>query len=293
MAWQVVVNALTSAFALAPLALGFTIVAATSGHLPFGLVLAFTGAPYVAIAAASSFGWPLPASLALGLCAGGLLGAALEAGITGPLRKKGGGPTVSVVVALGLILAFQSAVALTFGDSTLVLRTWPPQPPIDVVGQATISPLQIAAIVVGLTCYVVVWLVRRLTIAGLLQRAVANDADLAGLHGVPVAAVRVLVYSVGGMLAAVAGLLGGLDTDLVPTMGFSPVLTAMAAAVVGGVGSVRGALVGSLIVASCQHLAVMSFSGEWQDPVAFVVLAVALVVRPTGLWGEELRRARA
>jgi branched-chain amino acid transport system permease protein len=126
-------------------------------------------------------------------------------------------------------------------------------------------------------------------------RAVAQDPDTATLMGVNRERVITITFMVGGVLAGVAGLfyLMTIPQGAVYNGGFLLGIKAFTAAVLGGIGNLRGALLGGLILGVAENYGQSLFGGDWRDVVAFVLLVVVLMFRPTGILGESLARARA
>jgi branched-chain amino acid transport system permease protein len=119
------------------------------------------------------------------------------------------------------------------------------------------------------------------------MRATAENPALARVIGIDVARVVAATWLIGGALAAVAGVFVGLTVQLRPQMGFDMLLPLFAAAILGGIGSVRGAVAGGLIVGLAQSLAVPLIGAEFRQAVAFLVLLAVLLARPEGLFGER------
>ena len=122
-------------------------------------------------------------------------------------------------------------------------------------------------------------------------RAVAQDQETASLMGVNIDRVIWQTFAIGGLLGGAAGFLFGIQYGVVFTMGFTPALKAFTAAVLGGIGSIRGAMLGGLLLGVFENLSVSCISTEWRDTSAFVVLLVVLILRPTGIMGEALGRS--
>lgn len=126
-------------------------------------------------------------------------------------------------------------------------------------------------------------------------RAVAQDPDTATLMGVSRERVIMLTFLIGGVLAGAAALLYTLrvPTGIIYSGGFILGIKAFSAAVLGGIGNLRGALLGGLILGIAEQYGQILFGTEWRDVVAFVLLVTVLMFRPTGILGESLGRARA
>ncbi|HSV41003.1 MAG TPA: branched-chain amino acid ABC transporter permease, partial [Nocardioidaceae bacterium] len=125
-------------------------------------------------------------------------------------------------------------------------------------------------------------------------RAVAQDPDTASLMGVNRERIIMLVFILGGAMAGVAALLYTMQYDITKfDIGFIIGVKAFTAAVLGGIGNLRGALVGGLLLGIVEVYFSTLFDSSWQDVWAFIVLVLVLMIRPTGILGESLGKARA
>jgi branched-chain amino acid transport system permease protein len=122
-------------------------------------------------------------------------------------------------------------------------------------------------------------------------RAVSQDAETASLMGVNIDRVISQTFVIGGLLGGAAGFLFGLNAGVVYTMGFTPALKAFTAAVLGGIGNIRGAVLGGLVLGIAENLGVSCVQASWRDVIAFGILVLVLLVRPTGILGERLGRS--
>ncbi len=122
-------------------------------------------------------------------------------------------------------------------------------------------------------------------------RAVAQDAEAASLMGVNIDRVISQTFVIGGLLGGAAGFLFGLGSGVVFTMGFTPALKAFTAAVLGGIGNIRGAMLGGLVLGVVENVATIFTGPAWRDVVSFGILVLVLMFRPTGLLGESLGRS--
>jgi branched-chain amino acid transport system permease protein len=125
-------------------------------------------------------------------------------------------------------------------------------------------------------------------------RATAQDPSTAALMGVDINRVVALTFLLGGLLAGAAGTLFGIFFEAARyNIGFLPGIKAFTAAVLGGIGNIRGALLGGFLLGLLENWGATVLGGEWKDVFAFSVLVLVLLFRPTGLLGESLARARA
>jgi branched-chain amino acid transport system permease protein len=121
---------------------------------------------------------------------------------------------------------------------------------------------------------------------GRSMRAVSENTQLAGVVGIDVRSVVRMVWMLGAALACMAGVIAGLIVQIRPQMGLDLLLPLFAAAILGGIGSVPGAMLAGLIVGLAEALAVQLVGAEWRSGVAFVILVLILLLRPQGLFGR-------
>lgn len=211
-----------------------------------------------------------------------------------PLRHRNAPVLAFLITAIGASFALMEIMgALTQRLQKGMPALLPPDALFQ-VGAWKITTLQIATIAVALAMLIVLeWFVQK-TRFGRGIRAVAQDANTAALMGVNKGRVIALVFLLGGLMAGVAAVFNNLKTGQTRfNVGFLLGLKAFSAAVLGGIGNLRGALLGGLLLGVVESYGAAVFGSNWRDVIAFVVLVVLLMFRPTGLLGESLGRARA
>lgn len=283
---QLLVNglALGSVYALA--AIGFVIVYSATGVVNFAAGQFVMVGTFAAVATLidARLPWPVGAGSALALMAA--FGALFFVCLYLPLRRS---PVVTIIigtVAIGIFL--QNAALLTFGS-------WPfrlPSPlegiTVDIAG-AVISAHALA--VVGVTAGLVglLWLLFYRTPVGIGMRAVAQDVQAARLLGLKVNGLLALSWVLAAVLAGVAGLMLGPMWFADVNMGDPIALKAFAATIIGGFGSLPGAVAGGLFVGLTEVLGASYISSAYKDLIAFVVMIAFLLVRPQGVFGERIQ----
>ncbi|MFO1058557.1 MAG: branched-chain amino acid ABC transporter permease [Dongiaceae bacterium] len=234
---------------------------------------------------ALSFGWPLLLALGLALPLTGGLALALDALLFRRLRRHGAAIAV-VIASFGASLALRNLVVFAYGpqpeyysrDLQIAIRLLP---------GLRVTPDQLA--VLGLAALLVVALhlfLSRSTL-GRAMRATAENPSLATLLGIDVAAVVRWTWLIGGGLAAVAGTFLGLTQTVRPGMGFDLLLPLFAAAILGGIGSPYGAVLGGLLLGLAESLSVPLVGSEYRQAVGFLAMLAMLLWRPQGLLGER------
>jgi len=195
-----------------------------------------------------------------------------------------------LILTLGINLFLQGIYSLTFGNDNKIL---PPiiEDTIFRVGGAALSSLSILTSVIGVIIMIALWFLMNRTKIGLAMRAVAQREDVAKAMGIPVRTVMFATWGVSGMLAAAAALLLAPSTLLAPTMMFDPLSKGFVAAVIGGLNSLPGAIVGGYILGVLELLVGVYVSNEFKASFAFLIVIIVLVFRPHGLLGKpEVRR---
>jgi branched-chain amino acid transport system permease protein len=190
-------------------------------------------------------------------------------------------PIRGFLVSLGLIQIIESGLSYFFTASPRTV-----QPFIDRVW--TVAGVDMAAdrvVVIGGTIAVFLALTYYLerTRAGLMIRAVAIDSETAGLMGAPVRKVIVGVFALGGMLAGAGGAFGALLAPVTPFLGYGLILKGFAVALIGGLGNVRGAMLGALLLATLETGVVIAGLSVWVSFFGFALMIVLLMFRPRGL----------
>jgi branched-chain amino acid transport system permease protein len=234
---------------------------------------------------ALSFGWPFVLLLLGAMAASAGLALGLEAALFRPLRRRG--TMIGLVIAsFGAALALRSLVAFGWGPEPLYLSTEIALAR-EVLPGVRVTADQLFVVALTATLMAGLHLLLTRTTLGRAMRAMSENPALLAVTGIEPAAVARWTCAIGGGLAAVAGVLIGLTVQVRPLLGFELLLPLFAAVILGGVGSVWGALAGSLVVGLAEALAVPLIGGEYRAAVAFLVLIAVLVLRPAGLGGAR------
>ena len=255
-----------------------------------GVFIAVSGGGVMRPIGPFSFGWPLLAALAVSAALTALLALAVEALVFRRLREKGAA-IVLVIASFGAALALRNILMFVYGslpdyysrEIQIAVRILPR----DVMGGVRITPDQIFVLGLAVVLVVLLHLFLTRTIMGKAMRATSENPALARVAGIDVARVIRVTWIIGAALAAVAGVFAGLTVQVRPFLGFDLLLPLFAAAILGGIGSVYGAVIGGLIVGLAESLSVPIFGAEYRAAIAFLILIAILLVRPTGLFGER------
>lgn len=232
-----------------------------------------------------SFGWTLPIALvlAVGLTAG--LALVVDALLFGPLRKRGSAVIILVMASFGASLALRNMIEFVFTSSPRYFST-DLQIAEPIGGGMRATPDQLLTVAVAIVLVVGLHLLLTRTAIGRSMRAVSENRQLASLAGIDARKVIRTVWMLGAGLACIAGVMSGLVVQVRPQMGLDLLLPLFAAAILGGIGSVPGAMLAGIIVGLAESSAVALFGAEWRSAVAFVILVAILLFRPSGLFGR-------
>jgi branched-chain amino acid transport system permease protein len=198
----------------------------------------------------------------------------------------GTGKLNEIFISLGLIYIFQNAVALIWTDEWKTMRS--PFEGIDI----PLGPVQLPLdylIIIFVTVAILIGLSLFLgrTVLGRKIRATSQNRKGAMLMGINVERIDMLTFGIGAGLAGAAGTLWAVSGQVFnPYMGSIPAIKAFAVIILGGLGSIPGAIAGGLLLGLAENFTAFTLGGSWKDAISFIVLIIVLVVRPTGLFGE-------
>jgi branched-chain amino acid transport system permease protein len=293
--FQQLTNGLAVGSIYALIALGYTMVYGVLKLINFAHGDLFTIGAYLGMTLLASFalhetigpflGLIVLAGMVMGLVA--ILGAILERVAYRPLRES---PRLSAVVsALGASIFLQNAVMLIYGGR---FQVYPedliPETAIDLFG-LYVPMVRILVLGASLVLMAALYTFIQKTRIGTAIRATAIDQDAARLMGIDVNRVILLVFLIGPALGGVAGLMVGLQYGQINfTMGWTYGMKAFTAAILGGIGNIPGAMLGGLLLGVFEAMGSAYISIAWKDAIAFFVLILILIVRPTGLLGERV-----
>lgn len=232
-----------------------------------------------------SFGWALIIATILAVALNGGLALLVDALLFGRLRSQKSTVIIMVMASFGAALTLRSLLEFTFTSQPLYFsKALQIAMPLGLGIRAT--PDQLLSLGVAAVLVVAVHLLLSRTAIGRAMRAVSENPQLAGVAGVEVRKVIRIVWLLGAALACIAGVSAGLLVQIRPQMGLDLLLPLFAAAILGGIGSVPGAMLAGLIVGLSEAFAVQLIGAEWRAAVAFVILVLVLLLRPQGMFGR-------
>lgn len=282
---QQIINGLALGSVYALLAIGYTMVYGIIKLINFAHGDIYMIGAFAGFYASANLGLSLVPTLLVSMVAAALLGVIIEKIAYKPLRNS---PRIALLItAIGMSLLLEHGMRFLVGPNPK------PFPDLFPVGTVDIGPLHINGkilLMLGVSAILVLLLqyIIYKTKVGKAMRAASQDMEAASLMGINVNTVISLTFAIGSALAGIAGVLVAITYPTIdPYMGMMPGLKAFVAAVLGGIGSIPGALLGGILMGSIETLTKAYISTSLSDVVAFSLLIIILLVKPTGLLGEK------
>lgn len=267
------------------IALGLTTIFGILGiaHFAHGSVAMFGG--YLTYFLISALGIGLLPSFILAMAAGALLGIVLERVAYYPVRNAP--PINSFIIALGLTLIIEKLNLLAFGIDQVII----PTPFVNVinVGGVTMPELRIYVLVIAAILVIGMTLLIQRTWIGMAVRAVAQNRAAAVLMGINVNSVSMFVFALSSALGVAAGVLVGALFAVAPGVSSGLVIKGFAVLILGGLGSIPGAIVGGMVLGVSEAFAAAFISSAYKDVISFLLMILVLLVRPEGLMRRSSR----
>jgi len=272
-------------------AIGFTLVFGILDRLNLAHAAVFTAGALVGIEIVTRFGVPIWLLIPIVLIVGAVLGILIERVAFRPLAGRHDAHFAGLISSIAFGAIILSLLQALYGADT---RRFPadafPQARVEILG-ATVSLLQVVILIISVSLMVVLtWLVAKSKL-GRGMRTIAENPHAAAVLGLNVGRISSTTFALSSALGAVAGVLFTLNVNAASLgIGHAVELKALAVIVVGGMGSLPGALVGGLILGVAEVLAVNYIGSSWRDMVAFGLLFLILILRPQGLFGARKTR---
>ena len=280
---QQILNGLAIGSVYTLVALGLTVVFGILGiaHFAHGSLAMFGG--YLTFVFSTSMGLSFFASIAMAMPVGAVIGMLIERLAYRPVRDA---PHINAfIIALGLTMMLEGGNLLLFGADQVIIQT-PYQQVFD-FGGIFVAQLRMVVIVTAVTLVAIVTLLLLKTKTGKSVRAVAQNRHAAVLMGVNVNLVSSVVFAISSALGVAAGALIGALLALAPGVGEGFAVKGFAVLILGGLGSLPGAILGGLVLGVSESLAAGFLSSAYKDVISFLIMILVLLVMPQGLMGKK------
>ncbi|MBC3812806.1 MULTISPECIES: branched-chain amino acid ABC transporter permease [Undibacterium] len=288
---QQLINALSLGSVYALFALGFTLVFGVLGVINLAHGAIFMLGSYVALLLVNQFQMSLWLAMLIAMLTCGVIGVIVDFLVLRPLRKRNAPHLAPMIATIGVAIMITNVAQGFFGaeNKRFPFGTIPEES--FTVGNLHLTAVQLAIVLISFALMVVLLIIMRRTQLGRALRAIAESPKAAYLLGINVEGLFLFTSFAAAALGGAAGVLVGLSFNAIsPFMGQPMLHKGIAVIILGGMGDIRGALIGGLFLGFAEVMSVAYLSSDFRDAVAFGLLFVILLVRPSGMFGKILER---
>ncbi len=289
MVFQIAYNILISFIIYLLVSLSFSLIYYPTKFFHIAHAAVISLGAYFVFFLANKFTIPFSVSVALATLAAILIGIACEILVYRQMRKRNVPALEYLIASIGLYVVLQNCISLFFGDDTKIINTAEVTVGNQIFG-AYITTIQIITVFISIALFIAVNLFLNFSTTGKSIRAVASNPELCNIYGISSNKIILIAFGIGSALAATAGILSAMDTNMTTTFGFNLLLYGVVAMIIGGVGNTRGLIAGALLVATAQHLAAYYINTKWMDAVTYFILILFLIWKPLGFSGKRLKK---
>jgi branched-chain amino acid transport system permease protein len=281
---QLVLNGIMAGAILSAPAIGFTAIYAVLRFPNFAVASHMTVGAFAGYLANVDLHWPLPPSAAAAFLVAGITGVVSDTVALRPLRSTG--LIAATIASVALTIALENLIRLGFGNNLRdydlpIQRDWR-------FAGLRVGPQQLEDLAISAAAVLGLFGFLSFTRLGKAMRAVADNPVLAALRGIDTQRIGHLVNFAAMGMAGLGGMLLGLDTSIDPLTGFRAILAIFAAAVLGGLGSIPGAVLGALAIGVAEELSQLALPPDYRTVVGFLAILLVLSFRPTGILGARI-----
>jgi len=290
---QLLINGLIAGSIYALVASGFSLIYATNKFVHFAHGTTVTVSAYVLLTLFSALGLNFYLAAAGTILVAALLGYLMHLLLYQPLRSRKASSAVMLIASIGLMIFLENLMLALFGADVKTVGLLEVRKGIEVglgaeasaKAAAVITPLQIVIIAIAAGLLIALWLFMKKSRLGKTMRAVADNPELARISGINANKVFAQSFALGSAIAGIAAILVALEQNIEPVMGTGLIIKGFTGAIIGGVTSVPGAVLGSYLLGLAENFGIWFLPSGWKDAIAFGLLFVFLLWRPTGILG--------
>lgn len=287
---QLLVNGLIAGAIYALVAAGFSLIYATTRIMHFAHGVVVTLSAYILYFLFNTFKIDFGFSVVLTIVFAFLLGYWMNF-VYKQLRKRKASSVIILIASIGLLILFESLILLLFGADVKTIGFIKIAKGLEFLG-AIITPLQIVIIGTSIILLILLFFFMKKTKIGKAMRAVADNKDVAEVVGISSEKIYSWSFIIGSAIAGVAAILVSLEQNLEPTMGTNLMIKGFTGAVIGGINSVPGAILGSFLLGLVENLGIWFLPSGYKDAIAFIILFIFLLFRPYGILGIRKEREK-
>jgi branched-chain amino acid transport system permease protein len=279
---QIFINGLIAGAIYALVASGFSLIYSTCKfvHFAHGAVISLTA--YFLFFLFSISGLNFWLSIIFALIFSVLVGWLMNKIVYEKFRKRKTSSTILLIASFALLILLESLILMLFGADIKTIGYIKISKGLEFLG-AIITPLQIIIVGASIFLLIFLWFFMKKTKIGKAMRAVSDNKDVAEIVGISSEKIYSWVFAVGSLIAGVSGILVGLEQNLEPMMGGNLMIKGFTAAIIGGIDSVPGAILGSFLLGFAENFGIWFLPSGYKDAIAFIILFIFLLFRPQGI----------
>lgn len=278
------INGIIAGAIYALVASGFSLIYSTNKfvHFAHGGVIALSA--YFFFWLFSNLGFNFYLAVLIAILFSAFLGYLLNQIFYKPLRAKKSSSSILLIVSIAILILLESLILMFFGADVKTIGHIKVAKGLEFMG-AIITPLQIVIVAVSVVLLIFLWFFMKKMKIGKAMRAVADNKDVAEIIGISSEKIYSWSFVVGSAIAGIAAILISLEQNLEPTMGTNFMIKGFTAAIIGGIGSVPGAILGSFFLGFSENFGIWFLPSGYKDAIAFMILFAFLLFRPQGILG--------
>lgn len=271
-------------------ALGWGLIYGTTLHFHVAHGAVFSLAAYFAYVGQKLLHLPLAAAVVAAILAAAAAGLLIDLLLYQQLERRGAFRTSLFIASLGLLILTENLLAIVFTPDPMRMDIGVLDTSL-IIGPVFVTYLHVLTVVLAIGGYLALVVFLKRSRWGQAIRAVSSSPEMARTVGIDLKRVHLLTYAIGSALAAPAGILVAMDVGAEPFRGTRFVLLASVAVIMGGIGSIPGAMLGGLFLGLLENVGIWQLPSEWQSAISFGVFLLFIVLRPRGFFGRKVQSA--
>jgi len=283
MFWQLLINGLIAGAIYALVASGFSLIYSICKFIHFAHGAVIAVAAYILYALFSLLGINFWLAVILTVILISIFGSIMNL-IYKQLRKRKASNVILLIASFALLILIESSILLFFGADVKTIGFIKIAKGIEILG-AIITPLQIFIVISSFILFALLFFLMKRTKIGKAMRAVSDNKDVAEIVGISSEKIYIWAFVIGSAIAGIGGILVGLEQNLEPMMGTHLIIKGFTAAIIGGIGNVPGAVLGSFLLGFAENFGIWFLPSGYKDAIALVILFIFLLFRPQGILG--------
>jgi len=284
---QLMVNGLQTGALYALIAAGFSLIFGMTRIFHAAHGATFTIAGFVFYECFSVLQWSWPLAVVVSAIAAGIFGVLLDRWVYAVIQRHEGSFFTVFVASFGAAIVVQNVISIVFGRGMVTVTT-PLSKSIEVIPGLFVAPMAGVAILCAVVCFAILQYLLTRTNLGIALRALGENPNLVEVYGLTPRKLSQYVFLIGSVLVVPAAILTATTSGLNPSMGNHIMLISIAATIVGGVGSLRGAAMAGLLLGMAENLCLAFIDPQWSEAVTFVILFLFILFRPGGFYGRAI-----